>query len=76
MWHMSTGARRVCADAMRENHDETTHDEPEDMSGADLCASRLAREYRAEMAKHREEMLRQQWGIAAGAESPDTRGRR
>ena len=26
-----------------------------------LYASRLVREYRAEMARHREEMLRQQW---------------
>lgn len=67
-WSMSattrTGlreARRVYADAMREGDDEATRDEPEGMSGADLCASRLVREYSAEMAKHREEMLRQQW---------------
>ncbi len=67
-WSMSattrTGlreARRVYADAMREGDDEAAHEEPEGMSGADLYASRLVREYRAEMAKHREEMLRQQW---------------
>ncbi len=52
-------ARRVYADAMREGDGEATHDEPEGMSGADPYASRLVREYRAEMARHREEMLRQ-----------------
>lgn len=52
---------RVYADARREGDDEATHEEPEGMSGADLYASRLVREYRAEMARHREEMLRQQW---------------
>ena len=54
-------ARRAYADAMRERDNDATHDEPEGMSAADLYASRLVREYRAEMARHREEMLRQQW---------------
>lgn len=46
---------------MREGDDGATHDEPEGMSGADLYESRLVREYRADMARHREEMLRQDW---------------
>lgn len=54
-------ARRVYADAMRESDDGVPHDEPEGMSAADLYASRLVRKYRVQMAKLREEKLRQQW---------------
>lgn len=54
-------ARQVYAEGMREGGDEATHGESEGMSAGDLYASRLVREYRSELARQRDAVLRQQW---------------